>query len=272
MADFDNSIYNFNNLIIFLRHWIEHYPKGSWGLVGKMAEAMSVSSTMMSLVLKGSKVLTSEQALSLAQFMLLSEKETDYFLLLVESERAGSFALKTRIQKKIKEFQEQALQIKNRIQVDKKLTEEAKAIYYSHWYYTAIRNLVAIDGIDSIQQICDRLDLSVKTVELVVDFLLEHGLCKAVKNKLTYGFAQTHIDSNSPFVSRHHQNWRQQSFAKMEKNKPEDLFFTSPMSLSKEAAIEIRKLLPTVIEKIQKTAGPSDSEVVYCLNIDWFEF
>lgn len=272
MAENVYSIFNFNSLREFLRHWIATHPSGSWGLIGKLAEAAQVSSSMLSLALKGEKNLSSEQALSMAQYMVLSERETDFFLLLADLEKAGSNALKNRIQKKIKDFQKAALQLKNRVQVDKALNDESKALYYSHWYYTGVRNLLAIDGYDTIPQISDRLGLSAQTVQKVVDFLLEHGLCKKIDGKLTYGFAQTHIDSNSPFVARHHQNWRQRGFYKMEKNISEDLFFTSPMSLSKAAAQEIRKFLPDAIEKIQKTAGPSDSEKAYCLNIDWFEY
>lgn len=51
-----------------------------------------------------------------------------------------------------------------------------------------------------------------------------------------------------------------------------DLFFTSPMSLSKEAAEKIRQELPAFIEKISKIVIPSKSEVIRCLNIDWFEY
>lgn len=272
MSNSLESLFRFNSLRTFLRHWIDTYPTGSWGLIGQMAEAARISPTMLSLILKGEKNMSQEQALSLAQFMALNEKEIDYFLLLADLEKAGTENLRRRIEKKLKNSQELALQLKNRIQTDITLDDEAKAIYYSHWYYTAIRNILAIDGFDTPPQIANHLNLSVQTVQKVVEFLIEHGLCKKVNGKLTYGFAQTHIDSNSLFVSRHHQNWRQRGFFKMERNAPEDLFFTSPMSLSTEAARTIRKLLPDFIEKVQKTAGPSDSEKAYCLNIDWFEY
>lgn len=58
----------------------------------------------------------------------------------------------------------------------------------------------------------------------------------------------------------------------MESRRSEDLYFTSPMSLSAAARDEIRTLLPTIIQNIMKISGPSTSETAACLNIDWFEF
>jgi hypothetical protein len=53
---------------------------------------------------------------------------------------------------------------------------------------------------------------------------------------------------------------------------PESLHFTSPMSLSEEAAADIRRILLSAIERAQKAARPSAPETVRCLNIDWFDF
>jgi hypothetical protein len=55
----------------------------------------------------------------------------------------------------------------------------------------------------------------------------------------------------------------------MERKKEEDIFFTSPMSLSVEAAEEVGKLIPNFIQTVMETVGPSNSEKVMCLNLDW---
>ena len=51
-----------------------------------------------------------------------------------------------------------------------------------------------------------------------------------------------------------------------------NLFFTAPMSLSHETVELIRQKIPAFIEEIIKLVRPSPSEVVHCLNIDWFEY
>lgn len=57
----------------------------------------------------------------------------------------------------------------------------------------------------------------------------------------------------------------------MEKITDEDLYYTGPMALSNEAATEIRKKLVDLVEKATRIAAPSDSEILRCLNIDWFK-
>jgi hypothetical protein len=44
------------------------------------------------------------------------------------------------------------------------------------------------------------------------------------------------------------------------------------MSLSEKDAEKLRKLIPQWIEEIHKIVGPSDSECVRCLNIDFFNY
>lgn len=51
-----------------------------------------------------------------------------------------------------------------------------------------------------------------------------------------------------------------------------DLFYTCPMSLSAEATLQVRELLLKSIQEALKIVGPSPSEEVRCLNIDWFSY
>ena len=103
-------------------------------------------------------------------------------------------------------------------------------------------------------------------------FLIENGLCQELNGQISYGPAAIHVDKESPFVNKHHQNWRFRAIQQMELKRDADMYFTSPMSLSKKALEEIRTLLPSIIQQVMKISGPSTSEVVACLNIDWFEF
>lgn len=89
---------------------------------------------------------------------------------------------------------------------------------------------------------------------------------------ISYGPKSIYFPAESPFVIRHHHNWRHRAFTAMDRMDPEHLFFTCPMSLSEEAVKSIRALLPSVIQRVMRIAGPSASEKAYCLNLDWFEY
>ena len=261
------SIYDFTDYRGYLEVWLER------GFKSKMAQAIGVSSTLISLILKGEKQLSMDQALEVTEFLHLNEKETDYFLLMVEFGRAGTHKLQQRLLKNLKQAQASARKVSHRVRKDVALSDEVKAIFYSDWIYSGIRNLSAVPGYDNVPALASRLSLPPARVAKAVDFLLENGLCRLQDGRITYGPAHTHLDADSPFVQRHHQNWRIKGFQNMDHaHSEQQLFFTCPLSCSKEVVGKIRGLLPNLIEEVMKLAAPSPSEETYCLNIDWFHF
>jgi uncharacterized protein (TIGR02147 family) len=266
------SVYDFQDYREFLKTWIASQASAGRGQAGLLAKAAGVSSTMISLVLKGDKQLHLEQASDIADAIGLSEPEGDYFFLLVEYGRAGSFRLQAKLLKKIKASQQQAQKISHRVKKDRELSEETKSIFYSSWIYTGLMNRIAIPGQTDIQSLAKSLQLPAVVVGKVVDFLIQHDLCQWKNGSLAYGSARTHLGSDSPHVLKHHQNWRVRSFPEMEKFSESNLFFTSPMSLSVSDAEKIRSLLPKYIEEVMKIVGPSPSEETYCWNMDWFKY
>ena len=254
----------------YLRAWIK--SKDERGAQQRLAEAMQVSSSLVSLILKREKELTLEQAHQFAEWIGMNERECDYWLLLVEYARAGTHALKARHARKLKELREQSKKISNRVPKDLELDEVAKSIFYSNWLYSGIRNLAAIPEYSDVPSIAARLQLPNSVVARVLEFLIQHGLCVEKDGKITYGPSLTHLAADSPLVDRHHQNWRLRGFEQMSHKREDDLFYTCPMSLSEKDAVKIRAMLPTLVEQILKIVKPSPSEKVYCINIDWFEW
>lgn len=265
------SIYDFVDYRAFLGSWIEERGERSRGTQGKIAEACQISSTMVSLILKGEKHFSLEQATELADFIGLNDRESDYLFLLVEFGRAGTFKLQQRLKRRIADSQREARKISSRIKKDIELSDEIKSIYYSSWVHIGIRLLSALEQFHDPQAIAERLNLPPKVVSKSLEFLLENNLCKRAGGKISHGPTRTHVDADSPFVVKHHQNWRVRGFTQMDQFNESNLFFTGPMALSVEAAEEIRKLLPNVIDQVMKISGPSNSEKVCCLNLDWFE-
>lgn len=266
------TIFDFLNYRDYLKAWIETQGEQGYGLKGRMAAALKISSSLVSQILKGEKGLTADQASDLADFLGLSEIESDFLHLLVEFDRAGSIRYREKLKKKISSLQVQSRSVGKRVPRHKELSDEQKGIYYSSWLYTGVRNLTAIPDMDRLDKMSEVLKVEPAIISKILRFLLDHGLCREEGGKITYGPASTHVDNDSPFVNKHHQNWRLQAIQNMERRRDSDLFFTSPMSLSRKAAAEIRVLLPTVIQSVMKISGPSDSEMAACLNIDWFDY
>ena len=266
------SIYEFRSYHEYLSGWIAGQPNKGRGLKSQMALKLGVSSTLISFILSGRNPLTLEQASDIADFVGLNESETDYLFLLVEFERAGTHRLKTKLERRMTAAQIQSKKVTKRLKKDVKLSDELKAIYYSSWSYTGIRNLVATGEYKDAASLARRLNTPLSTVNRTLQFLIENRLCIERDGHLATGPTYTHVDSDSPFVNKHRQNWRLRGFTMMEQKNEADLFYVSPMSISIADAEKVRAMILQMIQDVVEVMRPSPSEKVCCLNIDWFEY
>ena len=117
-----------------------------------------------------------------------------------------------------------------------------------------------------------RLKTNPQKVQKIIQFLIDHNLIININGKIQIGPQKTHLENNSPWISKHHHNWRIKAMESMQNDSEQNLFYSAPMSLSKDVALKIRQQLPEFIKQIVEQVGPSKSEVVRCLNIDWFEY
>jgi uncharacterized protein (TIGR02147 family) len=263
------TIFDYQSYKQCVNDWVRTQPSEGHGQFRRMAEYLSVHSVIMSQVFRGDRDLTPEQAIGIASFIGLGETERDYFLLLVQHARAGSVDLKNVLEKQMVAAKRHASALKNRVKHEA-LDEVAKATFYSHWYYSAIRLGVSIPEMSSVNAITSELELDRELVANAIQFLLENGLIVQKNGRLNIGTPVTHVGHDSPFVSRHHTNWRVKGLQSLERVSESDLHYTGPMALSEAAAQSIRNELIKMIEYATKTASNSRSEILQCLNVDWF--
>jgi uncharacterized protein (TIGR02147 family) len=238
-----------------------------------LLQATGMSTSFLTQVLAETKQLSPDHAYEVALHLGFTEKETDYFLLLVEWGRAGSFKLKDRIRLKLRRLQAEAQQVSAHVNVTTKahLTEEQKAIYYSSWLYTAVRNLVPTSSGHSIKELAQKLNMPESKIESVVQFLLDIDFIRKTDDGLAYRKGYSHLDASHPLILRHHQNWRQRAIHRMDFYTEAHLHYTSPMAISKEAAIRLRTELVEEIRRLNQSLTETP-EVSFCLNIDFFEY
>jgi uncharacterized protein (TIGR02147 family) len=125
------SIYQFDSYKTYFNSWVEQQPKKGHGEYRRLSLALNVSTTMVSQIFNSEKDLSLEMACEMAEYLLLNDEEADYFLLLVEYSKAGSAKLRSRLQKQIKDRQEKAKKLENRLKNVTVLDIHAKQIYYS---------------------------------------------------------------------------------------------------------------------------------------------
>jgi len=265
------SLYNFSSYRAYLTDYIAHLPQKGRGEIKRMSQVIHIHPTLMSMILSGSRDLTAEQAFDLSHHLQHTDMEADYFLALVQLERAGNQRLKTHLKKSIEKIKSEATKISNRFEHERKLTDEERAVFYSSWIYSAIRLFCSTDEKGkTVSDIAARFDLPRQKVLEILNFLKATGLVTEQSDHFQLGISRTFLEHGSPHLPRHHMNWRVKSMQKIDRISDKELMFTFPLSISKTDFAKVREELAEVLKKISGIVKDSPAEDIGCLNMDLF--
>ncbi len=266
-----STIYEYLDYQRFLSDWIDSRSKSGRGERSKIANVLKCHIAYLSRILAGKAHLSLEQAQQLAPYLGLTDEETDFFLLLVLHARAGTKDLQNYYLSKIKSEVERKNVLLNRLQYRKTLPEVEQATYFSAWYYAAIHLLISIPEFQTKEQLERHLKISPKKITQVLNFLVASGLAVEKKGKYQTGTTNLHLGNNSPMISKHHLNWRLQALQSIERERAEELHYSSAITIPREAVPKIRLTLVKAIEEVRKLTKSPNEEVLYCYAIDFFE-
>lgn len=264
-----NKIYHFTDYKQFVLYELRQKPNSGRGQFLKIAKALRVHTTMITHIFKGQLHLGSEQCLALADYLGLNELETEFLVQLVLRARAGDQRTKKFFDQKIAVLKSRALNLSDRLEMKNTLSESDQATFYSSWIYAALRLLSAIPAFQNRAAMAEELKLSQAKVNKHLEFLIGRGLCVEKDGKILYGEIKTYVAQDSPFVVRHHMNWRTKVMEHYDRLQSDELAFTKPVVIAESDFAKIREELVRWIEKFNQIAEPSPSERLCCLNIDW---
>jgi uncharacterized protein (TIGR02147 family) len=265
----DESIYRFSNYKRYLEAHFKSRPKAGRGLLKKLGESLSMTSAQVSHVMRGDRELTPEQALGAAKFLGHNEVETQYFVELVSLARTQSHDLKEFIIKRLELLKAEGLEIKNQVPDHRELSDSEKAQFYSSWVYSATRLLSSLRPLQ-IEDLVQEFNISRDRAAKISNFLVATDLCVKSSDGIRMGSRSTFVPRSSPFISKHHTNWRTKALEKAEQDLETDLFFTSPVSMSEADFQKFKVKLTELIKDFSSTVKDSPAEAVACLNFDYF--
>jgi len=245
----------------------EGSPRGSRS---RLAEAIGCQSAYVSSVLRGNAHFTPEQAENINHFFLHSEDESDFFLTLLQLNRAGTGALRMRLQKQLQKISETRLDLKKKLSVKQSLSLMDQSVYYSEWYYLAIHVLISVPGFQNVNALSAKLGLPVKIIADAVQFLLQVGLVEQTSSGLKVRTYQIHLGGESPLIGKHHVNWRLRAVHNIPMKTANDVHYSSVVSLSRKDAMRIAELFIETIKKSKAIVRDSKEEDIRCLSLDFF--
>jgi hypothetical protein len=223
--------------------------------------------------LAGSRDLTLEQGQLVAEFFGLASLETDYFILLLQIERAGTTKLKEYWGAKLAEVKKSSLQVEKRVHKDRILTDYEKSIFYSSWLYSAVRAYSSIGEGQTFDSMVQKFNVPRTKLTEIIQFLVNSGLCVEENGLIKAGPQRTHLELSSPFISKHHGNWRNKAIQKTESLSSEELMYTAPLSISKKDFLSFREECIALVKLLHERVKKTSPEEIACFNLDlyWIE-
>jgi uncharacterized protein (TIGR02147 family) len=264
------TIFDFKDYRSYLK---KRFPVSgeSRGSRTRLAERLKVQSAFVSRVMAGQADFSLEQACVINAFLSHTPDEGDYFMLLLQFEKAGSPDLRRYFANKIDAIQLQKREIRSRMTVTDHIPLESQIRYYSHWVYPYLHLLVRLPGYQTRDRLIEGTPLPRDITEGAVEWMIENGIFAYEKSRLFSKIQVMHLDRQSPLVLGYHQQWRRQAMNRMDLLREENLFFTSPVSLAHADFEKVRALVLELAAKVNEVVMPSADETIACLNIDLFK-
>lgn len=266
------DLFDYDDYRAYLLDWIELRPNNGRGARAELARAMGSPVSHISQVLGNSTEFTLEQGESLNQHLGHKPDECDFFLLLLQKSRAGTPALKRRVESQIERIRERRLVLKNRLEVKKTISNEHQARFYSSWIYAAVHVALTIRKLQRKEDLAAFFQLEGALVSEVLDFLVSIGLVHQMGGRFVATETRMHLASDSPMISKHHINWRLQSIQSLEKVVPgSDLHYSSVVTIANSDVAKIKSVLIKAIENAKQIIRDSPEEELYSLDLDFFK-
>lgn len=267
-----NDIFQFKSAHLILKNYFKTLgEKENRGAHKKLAEALGIFPSYLSLILRGERTLNLDQGVLLADHLKLKKMERRYLLRVIELDRAQTKKLKEEIEAELNEIITRGSQISSKVEKNKlALSSEEAAQFFSSWSYSAVHLLAAITPQLTPISISKKLKLEPDEAKKIYRFLLKTGLWKKTGGRIEIGPTYIHLDQSSNFLKSHYANWRLKAIERHRSMiKEKEIAYSLSVALSSSDAIKIRSLLLSAVEEIRKISDPSDSEVLYNLNLDW---
>jgi uncharacterized protein (TIGR02147 family) len=264
-----DSVFAFDDYRAYLRKRIES-EETSRGLITRMANAAQCQRSHLSRVISGTLHLTPDQALGLTRHWNFNDDETDYFLTLVDRDRAGSPALRARLGNRLQASRRKQEDLTKRLKRMEVIPTGIDSTYYSAWYWSAIHILVSIPEFQTIEAISRRLALPDLMVKNCLEALEQQGLVKNSGKNWKIGSASIHLPRNTPVIGVHHNNWRQRAVMDAVQPGSDGVHYTVVQSLSVRDFEKLKAMMLRWIDEYAAVASPSQEQELICFACDLF--
>jgi hypothetical protein len=243
----------------------------------KMALACGVQKTYLSKVLNSSAHLNPDQLFAACEFLKLSLVETEFMLLLRESEVVVNSTRSHLLKGKIAEFRKDNLKTESAIQIAKEGSVESnKWEYYTDVDLQLVHMFMTIPNYArDPNQICQQIGISAIRLQAILLKLENWQIVRFQGGSYQVNDPKLHLPEDSPVFLAFGILKRVKTIEKIRQSKVDkndDYFFSVIFSASKKLQGKFKRKLLDVLKELQGEVIDSKSEEIYQLNIDFLKW
>lgn len=265
------NIYEYTDYKVYLRLLIKNSKIR--GFSTRLAEAAGCQKSYLSSALNGKAHLLPDQIYGISEFLKLNDEERDYFMLILDYQRANAIAYRKFVHKKIQQKQNAWKDLKNRIEARPLLNAETEVHlqnYYSNYLYAALHIASSIPQLQDLKKLSNYFSLPENLLENYLQQLQKMGLVEHKGSKWVWKSGDLHLPKDSPWINSHHSGWRLQALTDLTLQRQDSLHYSVIQSLSSKDLERLRFQIVKWIQEFKEISGPSTPEELVCFNLDFF--
>lgn len=243
----------------------------------KMALACGIQKTYLSKVLNSSTHLNPDQLFSACEFLKLSPGETEFILLLRDSEVAVNSKRASLLKVKITKIRNENMKTESAIQVAHEGSVESnKWEYYTDVDLQLVHMFMTVPEYSKDpNQICSKIGIDAHRLQAVLLKLQNWRIVQFRGGIYKVNDPKLHLPEDSPVFLAFGILNRIKTIEKIRQAKAEkgdDYFFSVMFSASKKLQGKFKRKFLDLIKELQSEVIDSKSEEIYQLNIDFFKW
>lgn len=169
------------------------------------------------------------------------------------------------------EIRGQENQIRSKVKLKEKLSEEIESQYFRSLLPSLIHMLLTIPGYDDALKIAEHLKIDTSKVQKTLEFLCENGFVRKEFNRYIVEKQFLHIDATSQYINQYHKNVRLKSIEMLENSAKDSHRYSLMFTCAKSDFETIREIINNSLSKIADVIKPSPEEALYCFCSDVFQ-
>jgi uncharacterized protein (TIGR02147 family) len=242
------------------------------GFRARLSRAAGCQASYFSQMIQGRVHLTEDQIIGIAFDLDLAPDETEFLLLLLRHEKAGTKKLKEYIEKQIQRSKLEYQNLKNRVVAKGTVPmHEVLGVYFSSWIYSAVHLLTSSEETQTVEAISSRLHLPATKTKETLEFLQSSHFVEKKGLRWIYKSGAIHIEKCSPFQPAVQMTRRELATRSIALNSGDAVHFSSLFTIDEADFHKIRELLSKYVEASHKQIERSGTSRLACMCLDLFE-